>query len=182
MHLQAVCISSCLFTVCNHVGMPVDFSNDFLGTLAIGPPQKYALPQKVPSPKSLKPYGHQVRGIVLVFCLRPLWWASLLLHFTLALGATIYYLRRRSPAPPFPPDHRQARGRGTAGERGAITWVARTKPTPLDDPKGRSRLVRASLYLSIYIQPAEEHRYGNQPRNIDMSQPMSFRRVLQVST
>jgi len=38
MHLQAVCISSCLFTVCNHVGMPVDFSNDFLGTLAIGTP------------------------------------------------------------------------------------------------------------------------------------------------
>jgi hypothetical protein len=35
------------------------------------------------------------------------------LHFTLAL--LLYYLRRRSPGPPFPPDHRQA------GERGAIT-------------------------------------------------------------
>ena len=37
--------------------------------------------------------------------------------------------------------------------------MARTKPTPLDDPKGRSRLVRAFLYQSIYIQSAEEHRY-----------------------
>jgi hypothetical protein len=35
------------------------------------------------------------------------------LHFTLAL-LLYYYPRRRSPAPPFPPDHRQA------GERGAI--------------------------------------------------------------
>jgi len=32
--------------------------------------------------------------------------------FTL-LSRSYYYLRRRSPAPPFPPDHRQA------GERGA---------------------------------------------------------------
>jgi len=34
--------------------------------------------------------------------------------FTL-LSRSYYYLRRRSPGPPFPPDHRQA------GERGAIT-------------------------------------------------------------
>ena len=33
--------------------------------------------------------------------------------FTL-LSRSYYYLRRRSPGPPFPPDHRQA------GERGAI--------------------------------------------------------------
>ena len=33
--------------------------------------------------------------------------------FTL-VSRSYYYLRRRSPAPPFPPDHRQA------GERGAI--------------------------------------------------------------
>jgi hypothetical protein len=33
--------------------------------------------------------------------------------FTL-LSRSYYYLRRRSPAPPFPPDHRQA------GERVAI--------------------------------------------------------------
>jgi hypothetical protein len=32
--------------------------------------------------------------------------------FTL-LSRSYYYLRRRSPGPPFPPDHRQA------GERGA---------------------------------------------------------------
>ena len=32
------------------------------------------------------------------------------LHFTLAL--LLYYLRRRSPGPPFPPDHRQAGERG----------------------------------------------------------------------
>jgi len=36
------------------------------------------------------------------------------LHFSLAL--LLYYLRRRSPGPPFPPDHRQA------GERGAIKY------------------------------------------------------------
>jgi hypothetical protein len=33
--------------------------------------------------------------------------------FTL-VSRSYYYLRRRSPGPPFPPDHRQA------GERGAI--------------------------------------------------------------
>ena len=39
--------------------------------------------------------------------------------FTL-LSRSYYYLRRRSPGPPFPPDHRQA------GERGAITfWIER---------------------------------------------------------
>jgi hypothetical protein len=36
--------------------------------------------------------------------------------FTL-LSRSYYYLRRRSPGPPFPPDHRQA------GERGAINKV-----------------------------------------------------------
>jgi hypothetical protein len=36
--------------------------------------------------------------------------------FTL-LSRSYYYLRRRSPGPPFPPDHRQA------GERGAIIQV-----------------------------------------------------------
>jgi len=36
--------------------------------------------------------------------------------FTL-LSRSYYYLRRRSPGPPFPPDHRQA------GERGAIIRV-----------------------------------------------------------
>jgi len=30
------------------------------------------------------------------------------------VGFTFYYLQKRSPGPPFPPDHRQA------GERGAI--------------------------------------------------------------
>jgi hypothetical protein len=35
--------------------------------------------------------------------------------FTL-LSRSYYYLRRRSPGPPFPPDHRQA------GERWAITY------------------------------------------------------------
>ena len=34
--------------------------------------------------------------------------------FTL-VSRSYYYLRRRSPGPPFPPDHRQA------GERGANT-------------------------------------------------------------
>ena len=37
--------------------------------------------------------------------------------FTL-LSRSYYYLRRRSPGPPFPPDHRQA------GERGAISLAA----------------------------------------------------------
>ena len=36
--------------------------------------------------------------------------------FTL-LSRAYYYLRRRSPGPPFPPDHRQA------GERGAIRFI-----------------------------------------------------------
>jgi hypothetical protein len=36
--------------------------------------------------------------------------------FTL-LSRSYYYLRRRSPGPPFPPDHRQA------GERGAIRLI-----------------------------------------------------------
>jgi hypothetical protein len=35
--------------------------------------------------------------------------------FTL-LSHSYYYLRRRSPGPPFPPDHRQE------GERGAISY------------------------------------------------------------
>jgi len=35
------------------------------------------------------------------------------MSFTL-VSRSYYYLRRRSPGPPFPPDHRQA------GERGAI--------------------------------------------------------------
>ena len=34
------------------------------------------------------------------------------LHFTLVLLLLEYYLRRRSPGPPFPPDHRQAGERG----------------------------------------------------------------------
>ena len=38
--------------------------------------------------------------------------------FTL-LSRSYYYLRRRSPGPPFPPDHRQA------GERGAKTYANR---------------------------------------------------------
>jgi hypothetical protein len=33
-----------------------------------------------------------------------------------SVSRSYYYLRRRSPGPPFPPDHRQA-----SGERGAIT-------------------------------------------------------------
>ena len=33
------------------------------------------------------------------------------------LSRSYYYLRRRSPGPPFPPDHRQA------GERGAIIHI-----------------------------------------------------------
>ena len=37
--------------------------------------------------------------------------------FTL-LSRSYYYLRRRSPGPPFPPDHRQA------GERGAKNRLA----------------------------------------------------------
>jgi len=41
--------------------------------------------------------------------------------FTL-LSRSYYYLRRRSPGPPFPPDHRQA------GERGAITPNKKTAP------------------------------------------------------
>jgi hypothetical protein len=45
--------SYCLFTVCNHVGMPVDFSNDFLGTFA--PPR--STPEDPISHRSLKPYG-----------------------------------------------------------------------------------------------------------------------------
>ena len=36
--------------------------------------------------------------------------------FTL-VSRSYYYLRRRSPGPPFPPDHRQA------GERGAINYA-----------------------------------------------------------
>jgi len=38
--------------------------------------------------------------------------------FTL-LSRSYYFLRRRSPAPPFPPDHRQA------GERGATIRLTR---------------------------------------------------------
>jgi hypothetical protein len=41
--------------------------------------------------------------------------------FTL-LSRSYYYLRRRSPGPPFPPDHRQA------GERGATTHKHGDKP------------------------------------------------------
>ena len=40
--------------------------------------------------------------------------------FTL-LSRSYYYLRRRSPGPPFPPDHRQA------GERGAINLCFQTQ-------------------------------------------------------
>jgi len=55
--------------------------------------------------------------------------------FTL-LSRSYYYLRRRSPGPPFPPDHRQA------GERGAITFAFRatlqqkSDATQRDDFKG----------------------------------------------
>ena len=35
------------------------------------------------------------------------------------LSRSYYYLRRRSPGPPFPPDHRQA------GERGPISITER---------------------------------------------------------
>jgi hypothetical protein len=40
--------------------------------------------------------------------------------FTFITLALYYYLRRRSPAPPFPPDHRQA---GVPGERGGIPLI-----------------------------------------------------------
>jgi hypothetical protein len=41
--------------------------------------------------------------------------------FTL-LSRSYYYLRRRSPGPPFLPDHRQA------GERGAIRYLILSRP------------------------------------------------------
>ena len=42
--------------------------------------------------------------------------------FTL-LSRSYYYLHRRSPGPPFPPDHRQA------GERWAVTTVVLATPS-----------------------------------------------------
>ena len=54
--------------------------------------------------------------------------------FTL-LSRFYYYLRRRSPGPPFPPDHRQA------GERGAIKRTVNARATiyypPLAAPAPR---------------------------------------------
>eukprot|EP00964_Phaeocystis_antarctica_P084467 scaffold53203_cov37-Phaeocystis_antarctica.AAC.2 len=38
------------------------------------------------------------------------------------LAPLLNYLRRRSPGPPFPPEHRQA------GERGAITFIVICHP------------------------------------------------------
>jgi hypothetical protein len=49
--------------------------------------------------------------------------------FTL-LSRSYYYLRRRSPGPPFPPDHRQA------GERGAI-----------NNTNGTLRVLSATLFM-----------------------------------
>jgi hypothetical protein len=50
--------------------------------------------------------------------------------FTL-LSRSYYYLRRRSPRPPFPPDHRQA------GERGAIQ-KSTTAPTQKKGVRARA--------------------------------------------
>eukprot|EP00964_Phaeocystis_antarctica_P044008 scaffold25273_cov55-Phaeocystis_antarctica.AAC.1 len=49
------------------------------------------------------------------------------LHFK--SRALTNYLRRRSPGPPFPPDHRQAGGRGAINLNSA-RWLAPAIPTP----------------------------------------------------
>ena len=52
--------------------------------------------------------------------------------FTL-LSRSYYYLRRRSPGPPFPPDHRQAGERG-AKTSSALSFGAKGKPYDYDAP------------------------------------------------
>ena len=64
--------------------------------------------------------------------------------FTL-LSRSYYYLRRRSPGPPFPPDHRQA------GERGAI---------PLYTFTNSSRCGSLPRLLPQRAPPAVEQRKG----------------------
>jgi hypothetical protein len=54
-----------------------------------------------------------------------------------SVSRSYYYLRRRSPGPPFPPDHRQA------GERGAITTMCKLIGGSRARSKGKERRRRS---------------------------------------
>jgi hypothetical protein len=66
-----------------------------------------------------------------------------MMGFTL-LSCSYYYLRRRSPGPPFPPDHRQA------GERGAIKRTVNARATMYSPPLA-APAPRLSLSLSLSL-------------------------------
>ena len=68
--------------------------------------------------------------------------------FTL-LSRSYYYLRRRSPGPPFPPDHRQAGERG-AKTSSALSFGAKGKPYDYDAPYIYNYIRREQSVLHTY--------------------------------
>jgi hypothetical protein len=56
--------------------------------------------------------------------------------FTL-LSRSYYYLRRRSPGPPFPPDHRQAGERGARNPIKSNELLSQNKKNGVSDSVGQ---------------------------------------------
>jgi hypothetical protein len=69
--------------------------------------------------------------------------------FTL-LSRFYYYLRRRSPGPPLPPDHRQARGTG-----GYNFLLKQTHGVDARPPRPEPRTSLASPQNRARMQPAQ---------------------------
>jgi hypothetical protein len=68
------------------------------------------------------------------------------------LSRSYYYLRRRSPAPPFPPDHRQA------GERGAIIiYIYIIELLPRISKVFRGKVWKVSSSLATLLNACEAH-------------------------
>ena len=66
-----------------------------------------------------------------------------------SVSRSYYYLRRRSPGPPFPPDHRQA------GERGAINEL------PMNNTRTNSGLTRQAGRVDWHaVSTAKRRRHG----------------------
>ena len=85
--------------------------------------------------------------------------------FTL-LSRSYYYLRRRSPGPPFPPDHRQAGERG-AKTSSALSFGAKGKPYDYDAPYIYNYIRREQSVLHI-------HSVGVAPRTASGGQVRYF--------
>jgi hypothetical protein len=68
--------------------------------------------------------------------------------FTL-LSRSYYYLRRRSPGPPFPPDHRQAGERGAINSDGWGVFLRRVITTNRGGLRARTMEARTTVCVGV---------------------------------